>query len=336
MVFAPVVAAGIAGDWVRGLRVPIYGGPYSTATPLGAIKVFLNQLLDWRTDIPLAATLLLAATSKGRVGRMAFTWSLAWLGVLLYRPLHPVQHSYLLHPVLLIGSITWALAVSWIVSLRWLARPVTVVAVALVAYELTPVLPWMCSLDACVQGALALAKREMPIRPPPGCLQAFASQARWDDYRAVLGYLRRATGSKTFVANVLNRFPWESINGPVGRLSPFRVESGICWLSWLKIDLDPEFAPNLLDPTDVVVVWEPAQMEVDPAMRLERVVAVIREHFKPEARFGKVEVWRRKPAGSSVSDRHRRRPAGYSVLSEPMKYRLEPREGVGAVACRQA
>lgn len=30
-------------------------------------------------------------------------------------------------------------------------------------------------------------------------------------------------------------------------------------------------------------------------MRLERVIAVIRGYFEPEARFGSVEIWRRKP-----------------------------------------
>jgi hypothetical protein len=298
MVFAPVVWAGIADDWLRGLRVPIYGGPYSTATPTGSIMVFLDQLRDWRVDVALAATLLLAATSKGTVARMAMTWSLAWIGVLLYRPLHPVQHGYLVHPTLLVGSITWALVVFCIISLRWFAQPVIVAAVALAAYELVPLPPWMCSFGTSVLAVRSLARGEMPERPPLGCLHAFAGPSRWNDYCAVLGYLRQATGPETFVANVLNRFPWESLNGPTGRLSPFRAESGICWLSWVRINLDPEFARELESTTDAVAVWDPRQNEVDPAMHLDQVVAVIRKHFQPEARFGNVEVWRRNPAGS--------------------------------------
>jgi hypothetical protein len=242
---------------------------------------------------------------------MARTWSLAWLGALVYRPLHPVDHGYLLHPTLLVGSFTWALAVSWFVSLRWLLRPLRVVAVALLAYELVPVHPWMCSLGSSVQALRALIRGEMPDKPPLGCLQPFAgggeSPTRWEAYCAVLDYLRQATSPQTFVANVLNRYPYESLNGPVGRLSPFRVESGICWLSWVRIDLDPEFARDLLNATDAVVVWEPRQDDVDPAMRLERVVAVIRGNFEPEARFGKVEVWRRKSIGSGPATGRRGR-----------------------------
>jgi hypothetical protein len=299
--FAPVIAAGIAGDWIRGLRVPAYGGPYSKATPIGALRAFLDQLRDWRTDVPLAATLLLATSPGGRLGSTARTWSLAWLGVLAYRPLHPVQHTYLIHPVLLFRSITWALAVSWLVSRHWLAPPVRVVAVALLAYELVPEPPWMCSLGASARAVRDLARGAMPAQAPLGCLQPFQSgnesPSHWGVYCATLAYLRRATGPQTFVANVLNRYPYESLNGPTGRLSPLRAESGICWLSWVDIDLDPEFARDLLNAPDSVVVWEPRQDQVDPAMRLERVVAVIREYYEPEARVGRVEVWRRKAIG---------------------------------------
>ncbi len=94
----------------------------------------------------------------------------------------------------------------------------------------------------------------------------------------------------------MNRYPYESLNGPTGRLSPFRAEGGICWLSWVRIGVDSEFARQLLDATDAVVVWEPGQDHIDPAMRLESTVAVIREYFEPEARFGHIEVWRRKAA----------------------------------------
>lgn len=165
------------------------------------------------------------------------------------------------HPLLLVSSITWALSGSWFVALHPLSRPIRVVAVALLAYELVPVHPWMCSLSASVHPVRALTRGAMPDTPPLGCLQPFApaadSPTRCEAYRSVLDYLRQATSPQTLVANVLNRCPYESLNGPAGRLSPFRVESGICWPSWVQIDLDPEFARDLLNATDAVVVWEP-------------------------------------------------------------------------------
>jgi hypothetical protein len=239
--------------------------------------------------------------SRRRSSRLARTWSLAWLGALLYRAIHPVQHAYLMHPVLVVGSITWAIPISCLLSVRWMPAPVRVLAVALLAFEIVPAPPWLCYPMDCPRALLTLARGEMPPRAPPGCAQAYPGgedSDHWDNYRAVLTYLRRATGPETYVANVLNRHPYESLNGPTGRLSPFRAESGICWLSWVDIDLDAEFAADLERATDAVVVWEPAQDDVDPRMRLERVVDVIRRDFQPEARFGRIEVWRRRPAAS--------------------------------------
>ena len=136
-----------------------------------------------------------------------------------------------------------------------------------------------------------------PDAPLGAALEYPLAGVSWQNYCELLTYLRRNTDPRTFVANVLNRSPYDSLNGPTGRLSPFRAESGICWLSWVDLDLDPEFARDLEQTTDAVVVWEPAQDHVNTRLKLERVVAVIRKHFVPEARFGKVEVWRRKPDG---------------------------------------
>ena len=302
LAFSPLIACGIVDDLVRNLRVTAYGGPFSRATPAGAIRTFLGQFRDWRTTAPLVATLLLAASPAGRLARVARPWALAWLGAAVYRPLHPVDRGYLVHPLLLVTSISWALAVSWIATVRGPSWPVRAVAIALLAYELVPVPPWMCSPVASVLAVRDLAAGELPQKPPLGCLQPFPDRdltpSSWDAYRDVLRYLRRSTGPGTYVANVLNRYPYESLNGPAGRLSPFRTESGLCWLSWVDMDLDGEFARELRDATDSVVVWEPRQDRVDPAMRLERVIEVIRGDYEPEARFGKVEVWRRKPRGS--------------------------------------
>ena len=68
---------------------------------------------------------------------------------------------------------------------------------------------------------------------------------RWNDYRALLLYIRQQTNPDTLVANVLNKYPYETINGPTGRLSPFLAESGICWMILVDLDLDSEFADAL-------------------------------------------------------------------------------------------
>lgn len=298
--FAPLADAGILDDLIRGLRVASYGGPYSKATPASAAAVFFRQFLDWRTDVPVVATFALAIAGRGESARLARAWSWAWVGALLYRVIHPVQHAYLIHPVQLVGAITWALPVAWLIACGWMSRPVRLVVVVLLAYEIVPRPPWMCSPKESLEAIQALSQGEAAPDAPLGGFQPFywrLGPRSWSRYCDLLDYLRQCTGPETMVANVLNRFPYESINGPTGRLSPFRAESGICWLSWVDIDLDPEFARDLERSTDSVVVWEPAQVVVDPRMKLERVIEVVRRCYEPAAAFGPIEVWRRKPAG---------------------------------------
>jgi len=302
--FAPLLVAGIADDLVRGLRIAAYGGPYSKATPANVISAFADQFRSWRTDVPLIVTLLLADWPRTRLSGIARSWSLAWLGVLFYQPLHPVHHFYALLPIFLVSSITWAFAVSWLLSLQRLAPPLLVLAIALLTYEIMPVHPWMCSFDESLRALRPLLRGEIPHEPPIGCRRPYPHYpprhihlSRWKSYRELLNYLCSETGPRTRVANVINRFPYDTINGPTGRLSPFLAESGICWMHMVDMDLDPEFALSLIDSADSVVVWDPSQTAAESRLQLKRVIAVVREYYEPAARFGEFEVWRRKSTG---------------------------------------
>jgi len=66
-------------------------------------------------------------------------------------------------------------------------------------------------------------------------------------------------------------------------------------------DLDAEFAESLLRATDSVVIWSPNERGVEARMRLARVVGVIRRFYQPEARAGRIEVWRRTDGPSTPS-----------------------------------
>jgi hypothetical protein len=297
MMFAPLVWAGIADDFLGGLRVAAYGGPYSNTTPARAIQVFTEQFTLWRTTIPLTVTLLTAVRPNCDESGIARTWSLAWLSALLYRPLHPVHHFYLIIPILLIGSITWPFVLSWLLSVRRLARPLLVVATALVSYEILPKYPTMCSFADSIRSLHPLITGEPPAKTPRGCERIFPvgfdTHDAWREYCELLNYLRSETTPKTLVANVLNRFPYEPLNAPTGRLSPFRAESGICWMTGVDMDLDSEFATSLAESPDSVVVWIPEQAPVDYRIRLPRLIEVVQLHYKPAARFGHLEVWKR-------------------------------------------
>ena len=106
------------------------------------------------------------------------------------------------------------------------------------------------------------------------------------------------TGATTEVANLLRQPPFPSFNGPVGRLSPFRAESGICWMWLIDMDLDIPFAESLERTIDSVVVWSPQEQDRLSRLRLEHVTRVIRQYYHPAARFGPIEVWRRSPVSA--------------------------------------
>jgi hypothetical protein len=298
LAFAPLLVAGIAGDFIRGLRVAAYGGPYSKATPDERFSALVDQLRYWKTYVPLAATLLAAARPRDKYRAMAQTWSLAWLGVLVYRPLHPVHHLYLMIPTFLVGSITWAFAVAWALSFQRSHGHVVVLGVLVLAHEIMPAIPPMCDLNDSLRALPPLFRGEMPDRSPLGSLRPYVRalnrSARWDDYRELLKYLRSHTGPRTLIANVIDRFPYDTVNGPTGRLSPFLAESGLCWMTQVDIDLDPEFAESLQNATDSVVVWDPKQCLTDGGLRIKGIIAVIQRHYEPAARFGRFEVWKRK------------------------------------------
>ena len=302
LAFAPLVVAGVADEFVRGLRVTAYGGAHNKATLADAIRAFADQLESWRTSIPLVATLLLATGSHGRLSGIARTWAVAWLGVLFYRPIHPVQHLYLVLPVTLISSITWALPVSCLLPSRRIARPILFLAIVLLTYELMPRRPLMCNFEASVQALPPLFRGEIPKVSPVGSLRAFqrapGEWTRWNDYRAVLLYIQRETSPTTFVANVLSIYPYETINGPTGRLSPFLAESGICWSTQVVFSLDSEFADALIHCPDSVVVWAPTRFHENVNIPLDRVAEAIHQYYEPAARFGIYEIWRRKRAKS--------------------------------------
>jgi hypothetical protein len=300
ILFAPLFLEGIADDLIRGLKVASYGGPYHNTTVYSSFVQFLTQFTHWKITIPLVATLALAANPGSPFCRTARPWAIAFAAALVYRPIHPVHHGYLLLPLLLVASIAWAFPVSWLLSSeRTVTRASKVVLLVLLMYEIMPVPPAMCELSRLGPALRSLAMRTPPNRVPIGAIKAFPQAGlrspNWLRYCRILDYLRHETSPDTYVANVLNRFPYESLNGPTGRLSPFLAESGICWMALVDFDLDPEFAEQLKRTPNSVVVWEPDQERAESRMRLTRVVEVIREYYEPAKSFGTIEVWKRKP-----------------------------------------
>ncbi|MDG3007882.1 hypothetical protein [Paludisphaera mucosa] len=307
--FAPLAIAGVLDDLVRGLRVVSYGGPYSTFTPARAIEL-LGEELGRPTTAALLASLT-ALSVRGPLKNLARVWLTAVVGVLAYRPLSPVAHEYLKTPLTLVEAIAWALPVAWCiraVESSGVGRRtfLGLLAVLLLLYESVPTRePYNCSFPASLDAIRAAVRSGWPDVPPGAWVWFSPTRAPnypWDDYQRLLQHLREKTGPDTIVANVLKQMPLPPVNGPAGRRSPFRVEAGITWMWMIREDLDEQFARELRQAgEDSVVVWVPSEADDQTRLPLRRLTQVIRDEYKADARFGPIEVWRR---------RARRRPSG--------------------------
>jgi len=306
--FAPLMIAGVMGDLVRGLRVVSIGGPYSTFTPARALAI-LQEQLGRPTTAPLLVALA-ALSFRGPMKGEARPWLAAMLGVLAYRPVSPVAHEYLKTPLILAEAVAWALPVAWCLRAAAAPRPeagrrasLALLAVLFLLYESVPMRePYNCSFPAVADAIRAAARGGWPEEVPPGGWVWYSrersAQYPWQDYQRLLQYLREHTGPDAMVANVLKNVPLPPINGLVGRRSPFRVEAGITWMWMIREDLDGRFADELRGAgPDSVVVWVPAEEDAQPRLPLKQLTRVIRDEYEFEARFGRMEVWRRKPTG---------------------------------------
>ncbi len=348
LAFSPLVIAGIADDLVRGLRIAAYGGPYHRADTATFAQVIAVQFQEPPTLIVSGLLILVLFSTRGASRRRAATWALALAAALLYRSIHPVQHYYLLLPQMLVSTVALATPMAWIADRAKIAPMLRLIALLALITEMSQGLPRYCDVNATRSALGSLVRGEMlPTWSPPGSANWFGllygRWYSWDDYRRVLIHLRATTSPTTPVANVLKEAPFPAINGPAARLSPFLAESGICWMLMVHIDLEPEFAAVLERSSDAIVVWAPDSHKYPSHLNLARLTEVIRKHYRLEARFGHIEVWRarRNPheAGpmNRVSDEARfARPAAFRGGSAQGRVALPRRVGVSAQRSRTA
>jgi hypothetical protein len=290
----------VLDDFARALRITHYSGSYNTRTWLGFCSGLALHLDDPWTSRLLTAEVLLALAGPAALRGPARTWGLALLGTLFYKPISPVPHTYLDQPWFLIQGVSLALPVAWALTAPYLVAPLRLAAVAAVLYAAAPRrAPKYCDLTASARALRGLVLGQDPSDPPPpGCVHFFGMFAPfpWEDYRDLLAYLRTSTAPETRVANVLRALPLPTINGPAGRATPFPAAGGVIHLWNVDAGLKSAFVASLeRAPDDTVVVWIPNEPRVPSDLRLPELERAIREHYRPETRFGTIEVWRRKP-----------------------------------------
>ncbi|MFO0950769.1 MAG: hypothetical protein U0835_06355 [Isosphaeraceae bacterium] len=216
-------------------------------------------------------------------------------------PLSPYPHEYLAHPSALVWSVALPLPLNWLWSTPRLPPSVRWLLILAALLHSVPRVPGYWRPDAVFPAVRDLWLGRIPKERPPGCVRGLEVRKTppkleyaWEDYRDLIEYLRTQTNRRTRVAGFFRGHPFPTVNGPAGRLPLFPSPGGILWLRFAAPELQAPFEEALTRPGDAVVVWAP-EARFEPRLKLERLEAVIRRLYRPEARFGIFEVWRRKP-----------------------------------------
>ena len=298
--FAPLVAAGVWPDFVRGVRLAAPGGGYSQVGLASMARGLAAQLAHVQVLAVAGAVALLALSSEPARRRTAPAWLAATAGVLLYKPLSPSPHASYLHPLMLVAAVDSAVLVGLLIAAGGLAATARLAAVLLVWGLAVRDTPRFCNPGRAAAALAQLRGGAAPTQPPPGYATnpgvPFAAAYDWADYAAVLDHLRRTTGPETRVANALKACP--ALAAPAARRTALPAES-VEWLTLVAPADEPRFVAALEGATDSVVVWAPSESgktRFDYRSDLAPLRTAIRRLYAPQARFGAIEVWRRKTA----------------------------------------
>ena len=318
LAFTPLLVAGVADDFLNGLTHLRPGGTYNRLTLANFAERISESPFAWRTFAVLVSLTALATAGPARFRRMSRTMVLALVGGVVYRPLSPIAHEYLFHPEALLLAVTAGFVAGVVMATPGISEAGKAFwAVGTIVWIVQGV-PQFCSIDRSLEAVVALARGVPPARPPLGTrlisrAPPTAGSYSWDDYVAMLDYVRAHTGEETRVATVLRQFPFPPVNGPVGRLTPFPSASGIFWLRWVNPAKEEHFRASLEAATDAVVVWSPDEPATHLSLRLPLLIDTIRRCYRLEAAFGGFEVWRRVPTGQPNALRSKARLLGTPV-----------------------
>lgn len=299
LVFAPLWLSGIGGDFLRGVRLAAYGQPYNRFSLAAFGWGLLVQGTLQEVVVPLVLLVLLGNAPRS-VRRTTRTWLLAMLGALLYRPISPRPHVYLRHPLILVWSFDVAVLARLVLDLD-VAPRVRLAMVLLTLGLQATIKPRFSNPNGTIDALRELRRGGESVPVPPGYVHnegvPLSARYNWEDYRAVIEFLRHQTGPETRVANLLKAVP--ALNGPAGRLPVFPAES-LAWLYMIRPDDMPKFAEALEKTDDAVVVWAPDEDKKYDDMvefHIDPLTAVVRRRFEPipGARFGLIQVWRLRP-----------------------------------------
>ena len=293
--FAPLAVSGVLGDFRRSLQVVAVGSDYQLAGGSNFVRELAQNVFSARLIGLAAAAWLLSGSADGPPRHALKVWSIALAGLLLYKAISPQPHAYLDHPMAVGLAVLASLVAALLLSCPGLRASVRLAAIGLMLTSGMNVRPRFCNVAFAVDAVRILRSGIEPVKPPMGYARNAAVKEAaiyyWEDYRNMLVYLREHVDEDIAVANCLKSVP--AITGAVDRRSALPAES-IAWLRFVRASNEEAFATRLEQTPRSVAVWSPAEYGDASRFRIDALSPVIRREYQPEARFGTIEVWRRK------------------------------------------
>ena len=318
--FLPLVWAGILGDFLNCVKALVQP-PYNTTGPL---QVLVRMSPQKHPAVLLAVTSLIVLLWDGTAGadrRNAWVVLAALLGVLFYSAISPIRNAYHAIPQVAVAALGVTYFVTQILRFGGQQSRLTVAALALTflffgasakPLSFTALRPGK-ETYGLLTALRVLRSGEMAPSTPLG----YFSDYPWTDHRALMEYLRHHTTSDTRVANLLVEHT-SAVTSEIPRLTQLPVDSNCLGMYHIPslVARDTTALENSTSPC--VVLWDPTSTMARSA-EFAQLIANVRRLFEFEARFGSIEVWRRRPesdqpgpieGGSRV---HFPRPEGTSV-----------------------
>ncbi|MFN7923683.1 MAG: hypothetical protein U0Q16_26510 [Bryobacteraceae bacterium] len=267
----PLWQAGVLGDFVRSVRSVAYGGEYSARSGESTLAHALDPLKSVRVLVCLAG---FAAALRDRSW---WPWAVVLGGAMAYIPISPALKPYLTQPVGIVAALL-AVPGAWALS-RWRRIGPAVAALLLViAMRGWPTFARPARRDGVPTGYVSNV----------GGLSSVVVQDgyRWQDLSDTLAYIRVDQPANRRIANLLSGAP--AICASTGRLSAFPFES----VAWVKVvrPSDTGLVRETLEKRgDWLVVLSSREHELRWMRDSDEA---LRRNYRPEARFGEIEVWK--------------------------------------------
>ncbi|MFO0960496.1 MAG: hypothetical protein U0800_24190 [Isosphaeraceae bacterium] len=164
----PLAWHGLLGDFLGRLRLVAYGGEYSK-TSLGTIRVELMREFQEFSYGAVAGGAALLSWNAGRAERrFGVPWLAAFLATLLYKPMSPVPHAYLIQPLSLVMAALGGILFQRIRNLPGASATMQAVALLLLIGLQVNGRTRFCNFETTLGGAGRAGLGVEPIREPLG------------------------------------------------------------------------------------------------------------------------------------------------------------------------